>query len=161
MSEYEKLHQRISQLVKRNDEFEIENRELREKLYRAENPEFNGKLDTWQAACGKARGEAETLRKESRSLKEEIDLLRSQLETATEFQPIGEACLANRDTLRASLGLTRGDNLHDHVFALRKDAERYRFIRDADRSDGVLDSEDLILYAMESLDDVIDEAMAK
>ena len=72
MSEYEKLHQRISQLVKRNDEFEIENRELREKLYRAENPEFNGRLDTWQAACGKARGEAESLREENKKLKAAI-----------------------------------------------------------------------------------------
>ncbi|MNZ83395.1 hypothetical protein D3C78_1021210 [compost metagenome] len=44
---------------------------------------------------------------------------------------------------------------------LLKDAERYRFIRDADRSDGLLDVHDLGLYAMESLDEVVDEAMSK
>lgn len=36
--------------------------ELQEWKYRAENPAFNGRLDTWQAACGKARGETERLR---------------------------------------------------------------------------------------------------
>lgn len=36
--------------------------ELQEWKYRAENPAFNGRLDTWQAACGKARGETEKLR---------------------------------------------------------------------------------------------------
>lgn len=41
--------------------------------------------------------------------------------------------------------------------ALRKDAERYRFIRDADRSDCI--TPELALYAMESLDEYVDAAM--
>lgn len=40
---------------------------------------------------------------------------------------------------------------------LRKDASRYRFIRDADRSDTHID--DIALYAMGSLDEYIDTAM--
>lgn len=40
---------------------------------------------------------------------------------------------------------------------LRKDASRYRFIRDADRSDTHID--DIALYAMGSLDEYIDAAM--
>lgn len=39
----------------------------------------------------------------------------------------------------------------------RKDAERYRFIRDADRSDCI--THELSLYAMESLDEYVDAAM--
>ncbi|WP_448645359.1 hypothetical protein [Pseudomonas mediterranea] len=67
-------------------------------------------------------------------LKKEIERLQSELDKAIEFQPIGEACLANRDTLRESLGLKRGENLHEHVEALRKDAERYRWLRDNSES---------------------------
>jgi hypothetical protein len=37
---------------------------LREELYRAQNPPFTGRSDSWQAACGKARGETEALREE-------------------------------------------------------------------------------------------------
>lgn len=42
--------------------------------------------------------------------------------------------------------------------AMRKDAERYRFIRDADRSNDLIP--EIGLYAMESLDDYVDAAMA-
>lgn len=41
---------------------------------------------------------------------------------------------------------------------LERDADRYRFIRDADRSDDLIP--DIGLYAMESLDDYVDDAMA-
>ena len=67
-------------------------------------------------------------------LKKEIDRLQGELDKAIEFQPIGEACLANRDMLRESLGLQRGESLHEHVEALRKDAERYRWLRDSSES---------------------------
>lgn len=43
--------------------------------------------------------------------------------------------------------------------AILRDAERYRFIRDADRSDDLIP--DIGLYAMESLDDYVDDAMAE
>lgn len=41
---------------------------------------------------------------------------------------------------------------------LRKDAERYRFIRDADRSDCI--SQEISIYAMGSLDEYVDAALA-
>ena len=41
--------------------------------------------------------------------------------------------------------------------ALKRDAERYRFIRDADRSDCI--TPEIGLYAMESLDGYVDAAM--
>lgn len=41
----------------------------------------------------------------------------------------------------------------------RKDAERYRFIRNADRSDPHLPFQSLLAYACESLDEAIDDAM--
>jgi len=41
--------------------------------------------------------------------------------------------------------------------ALQADAERYRFVRDADRSDCI--TRELSLYAMESLDEYVDAAM--
>lgn len=47
--------------------------------------------------------------------------------------------------------------LHAENETLRKDAERYRFIRDADRSDCI--TPELALYAMESLDAYVDAAM--
>lgn len=40
---------------------------------------------------------------------------------------------------------------------LRKDAERYRFIRDADRSDCIW--REICIYAMETLDEYVDAAM--
>ena len=40
---------------------------------------------------------------------------------------------------------------------LRADAERYRFIRDADRSDCI--TPEIGMYAMESLDKLVDDAM--
>jgi hypothetical protein len=47
--------------------------------------------------------------------------------------------------------------LYAEVERLRVDAERYRFIRDADRSDCI--TPELSLYAMESLDEYVDAAM--
>ena len=41
--------------------------------------------------------------------------------------------------------------------AMVRDAERYRFIRDADKSDDLIP--ELALYAMQSLDDYVDAAM--
>lgn len=45
----------------------------------------------------------------------------------------------------------------DEIDALQADADRYRFIRDADVSDDLIP--DIALYAMESLDEYIDAAM--
>jgi hypothetical protein len=47
--------------------------------------------------------------------------------------------------------------LHAENEQLRVDAERYRFIRDADRSDCI--TPELSLYAMETLDEYVDAAM--
>ena len=41
----------------------------------------------------------------------------------------------------------------------KKDAARYRFMRDADRSDENCPYEQMLMYAMESLDEAIDAAM--
>jgi hypothetical protein len=50
----------------------------------------------------------------------QIEQLKAELYAAKEFQPIGEACLANRGELRAMLGLsTPGENLHEVVKALK------------------------------------------
>jgi predicted RNase H-like nuclease (RuvC/YqgF family) len=49
------------------------------------------------------------------------------------------------------------EQLERELEALRKDAERYRFIRDANRS-SCIDSE-IATYAMESLDEYVDAAM--
>jgi hypothetical protein len=78
-------------------------------------------LSEQMEACNSVYGRAYDLEKENESLK-------AQLDKAIEFQPIGEACLTNRDELRASLGLKRGDNLHEHVEALRKDSDRYLWL---------------------------------
>lgn len=43
--------------------------------------------------------------------------------------------------------------------ALRVDAMRYRFIRDADRCDQHIRYEELLMYAEENLDEAIDAAM--
>lgn len=43
--------------------------------------------------------------------------------------------------------------------ALRVDAERYRFIRDADRSDEKLGYDQILTYSQETLDEAIDAAM--
>jgi len=45
----------------------------------------------------------------------------------------------------------------DELERLRKDAERYRFIRDADRSDCIW--REICIYAMETLDEYVDAAM--
>ena len=47
--------------------------------------------------------------------------------------------------------------LHAENEQIRVDAERYRFIRDADRSDCI--TTELSLYAMESLDEYVDAAI--
>lgn len=47
--------------------------------------------------------------------------------------------------------------LEQQLAEARKDAERYRFIRDADRSDCI--TQELSLYAMETLDEYVDAAM--
>lgn len=73
-------------------------------------------------ACNSVYGRAYDLEKE-------VEELKAKLDKAIEFQPIGEACLTNRDELRASLGLNRGDNLHEHVEMLRKDAELYQQVQ--------------------------------
>lgn len=88
--------------------------DLREQLYRAENPEFNGRLDSWQAACGKARGESESLRNELRELKTENESLRKD---AARYQWI-------RDVICI-------DHLHDTVIAAYN-AEEYDFCIDQD-----------------------------
>lgn len=46
------------------------------------------------------------------------------------------------------------------VERLNKDAARYRFLRDADRSDPAIDYETLLSLAMESMDAAIDAAMS-
>lgn len=96
-----------------------------------------------------------------------VEGLRAELDEAKQFQPIGEACLSNRDTLRASLGLKLGDHLHEHVEGLRKDAERYRWMRERDletvHRGGVfagVTPENLVLNGND-LDDRIDAAMDK
>lgn len=43
---------------------------------------------------------------------------------------------------------------------MRRDAERYRFIRDADRSDPIISYDDLLMWAGKALDNAIDAAMA-
>lgn len=53
--------------------------------------------------------------------------------------------------------LERIAELERELEAVRKDAERYRFIRDANRS-SCIDSE-IATYAMESLDEYVDAAM--
>lgn len=45
--------------------------------------------------------------------------------------------------------------------AKSKDAARYQFIRDADRSDDVIGYEDILMYAGDSLDAAIDSAMGE
>lgn len=79
----------------------------------------------------------------------------------------GDACITNRDALRTMLGLVPGQNLHEHVEALRKDAERYRWLRERDletiHQGGVFAGatpENLVLNGND-LDDRIDSAMGK
>lgn len=50
-------------------------------------------------------------------------------------------------------------NLRAEADALRVDAMRYRFIRDADRCDEHIRYEELLMYAEENLDEAIDAAM--
>lgn len=59
------------------------------------------------------------------------------------------ALLADLERLRAELADSK------------QDAARYRFIRDADRSDEHLGFDSILCYAMESLDEAVDAAMRK
>lgn len=107
------------------------------------------------------------LQEERDKLKAENESLKTQLAQATEHQHIGEACLTNRDELRAKLGLQRGDNLHEHVEELRKDAERFRhlMLRHVDYAGRGKDGDSVILrfgpYPAQKLRVSIDEEMAK
>lgn len=67
------------------------------------------------------------------------------------------ALWADIDSLTSAAPPAEGMETHQ---ALLQDAARYRFIRDADRCDPVLGIESLLAYAMESLDEAIDAALA-
>lgn len=72
------------------------------------------------------------------------------------FERLGDAQDAHEWVARQG----RGDFTHPAPSVLDgvvRDAERYRFIRDADVSDDLIP--DIALYAMESLDEYIDAAM--
>lgn len=67
----------------------------------------------------------------------------------------GAAALEDYDAVLAQIDAAAP--LIDALEAAQRDAERYRFIRDADRSDCI--TPELGLYAMESLDEYVDAAM--
>lgn len=114
---------------------------------RKERDQLKAEVETLTAA-------AQALRDEWRKDQAEVERLTAELYEAKEFQPIGEACLSNRDTLRESLGLKLGEHLHDHVEALRKDAYRYRWLRNgSDYS--------VAVHEGPELDKVIDRAMSE
>lgn len=70
----------------------------------------------------------------------------------------GEACITNRDALRELLGLKPGENLHEAVEALRKDAERYRWLREASHFDTLQHQVFCKAYG-DALDELIDQAV--
>ena len=114
---------------------------------RSERDQLKAEVETLTAA-------AQALCDEWRKDQAEVERLTAELYEAKEFQPIGEACLSNRDTLRESLGLKLGEHLHDHVEALRKDAYRYRWLRNgSDYS--------VAVHEGPELDKVIDRAMSE
>lgn len=82
----------------------------------------------------------------------EIERLNAELDKAIEFQPIGEACLANRDNLRASLGLKLGENLHEHVEALRKNSDRWEFCTAVSHNDAFTDALDPFMEWAKDID---------
>jgi hypothetical protein len=55
----------------------------------------------------------------------------------------------------------RCDALRSKLAEAETDAERYRWLRDADRSDPAIPYESLICYALKSLDEAIDAARRK
>lgn len=142
----EQLRSEFRQAVRDRDALKAENKELSEfKAYMVSMREAHG-FDSW----------AEVLVK--------VDRLEDDLLEAKQFQPIGEACLTNRDTLRASLGLKPGDNLHEHVEALRKNSERYEWLRDSSESTHQFYLSTPIWFAgvkfiKENVDSTIDAAM--
>lgn len=88
--------------------------------------------------------------------------LESLMALATEYAYQQEAlaqtsdALVPRDDARATLSAAIADLIAERD-ALAKDAARYRFIRDANRSDCI--TRELSLYAMETLDEYVDAAM--
>ena len=96
----------------------------------AENDGLKTGYEAYEQVNAGLKAEVEAMRAGRQQSSRLIENLQAELDEAKQFQPIGEACLSNRDTLRASLGLKLGDHLHEHVELLRKDAERYRWLRD-------------------------------
>lgn len=97
---------------------------------KAENAGLKTGYEAYEQVVQGLKAEVEVLHAGRQQSSRLIENLQAELDEAKQFQPIGEACLSNRDTLRASLGLKLGDHLHEHVELLRKDAERYRWLRD-------------------------------
>lgn len=83
---------------------------------------------------------------EARRLADRIDLLLSYVNDSHD-KVIG----TSNTMLRALVA---------EVERLNKDAARYRFLRDADRSDPAIDYETLLSLSMESMDAAIDAAMS-
>lgn len=112
-----------------------------------------GRFDT-----GNALSEAEEAKAELRTMVRSLaDLAAETVRPApARAQPLSDAEI---DALRSDLaGYVRvSSELATENEALRRDAERYRFIRDADRSESI--SHELGVYAMESLDEYVDAAM--
>ncbi|WP_414497687.1 hypothetical protein [Stenotrophomonas maltophilia] len=77
-------------------------------------------------------------------MQEEIARLRAELQNAAKaaLDAVALSCAKERE-----------------ADALRVDAERYRFIRDADRSDEKLGYDQILTYSQETLDEAIDAAM--
>lgn len=59
----------------------------------------------------------------------------------------------------ATLIVTENNSLRAELAAKSKDAERYAFIRDADRSDALIPYDSLLMFAGQSLDEEIDCAI--
>ena len=105
---------------------------------------------------------ADVLRSRIDQLKTENTSLHQKLGMA---QRDGDACITNRDALRTMLGLVPGQNLHERVETLRKDAERYQWLRDGC---GLVEYKAIagsigpgMLPSGEKLESAIDAAMGK
>ena len=99
-------------------------------------------------------------------LTQKMRALRTAIQQAEAQQPATPEPVAYVDRdgfiIETGLLLTPGTKLYTHPAPnvpadVVRDAERYRFIRDADVSDDLIP--DIALYAMESLDEYIDAAM--
>lgn len=55
--------------------------------------------------------------------------------------------------------LAEVERLRAELAEAKRDAERYRFIRDADQADGRLDFDSILCYSMDSLDEAVDAAI--